>query len=90
MIKKSKKSQLYLTISILMNITGFLLNLSHSEKFNHFGILIVLMSIIITALSLVESYLSNDLDRRHAMNKVFLISGLGIIITVFLIVVFTR
>ena len=72
MIKKSKKSQLYLIISILINITGFLLNLSHSEKFNHFGILIVLMSIIITALALVESYLSNDLDRRHAMNKVFL------------------
>lgn len=90
MIKKSKKSQLYLTISILMNITGFLLNLSYSEKFNHFGILIVLMSIIITALALVESYLSNDIDRRHAMNKVFFISGLGIIITVFLIVVFTR
>lgn len=90
MIKKSKKAQLYLTISILMNITGFLLNLNHSEKYNPFGILIVLMSIIITALALVESYLSNDLDRRHAMNKVFFISGLGIIITVFLIVVFTR
>lgn len=90
MIRKSRKAQVYLVISILMNITGFLLNLSHSEKFNHFGILIVLMSIIITALALVESYLSNDLDRRHAMNKVFFISGLGIIITVFLIVVFTR
>lgn len=90
MIKKSKKAQLYLTISILMNLTGFLLNSSHSEKFSHFGILIVLMSIIITALALVESYLSNDLDRRHAMNEVFFISGLGIIITVFLIVVFTR
>jgi hypothetical protein len=90
MIKKNKKAQVYLATSILMNVNGFLLNLSHSEKFNHFGILIVLMSIIITALALVESYLSNDLDRRHAMNKVFFISGLGIIITVFLIVIFTR
>ena len=90
MIKKSKKAQLYLTISILMNITGFLLNLNHSEKYNHFGILIVLMSIVITALALVDSYLSNDLERRYAMNKVFFISGLGIIITVFLFVVFTR
>lgn len=90
MIRKSKKAQVYLAISILMNLIGFLLNLSHSDKFNHFGILIVLMSIIITALALVESYLSNELDGRHAMNKVFFISGLGIIITVFLIVVFTR
>lgn len=90
MIRKSKKAQVYLTISILMNLIGFLLNLSHSEKFIHFGILIVLISIVITALALVDSYLSNDLDRRYAMNKVFFISGLGIIITIFLIVVFTR
>ena len=88
MIKKSKKAQVYLTISILMDLTGFLLNLTHSVKYNYIGFLIVLMSIGITALALVESYSPNDLDKRHAMNKVF--SGLGIIITIFLIIVFTR
>lgn len=90
MIKKSKKAQVYLTISILMDLTGFLLNLTHSVKYNYIGFLIVLMSIDITALALVESYSPNDLDKRHAMNKVFFISSLGIIITIFLIVVFTR
>lgn len=90
MIKKSKKAQVYLAISILMNLVGFLLNLVNSERLNHIGVLVILSSMLITVLACFKSYLERDYNTAAAMNQVFFYSGVILIINIFLTAVSTR
>lgn len=90
MIKKSKMAQVYLAISISMNLLGFLLNLVKSERLNHIGVLVVLSSMLITVLACFKSYLERDYNTAAAMNQVFFYSGVILIINIFLTAVLTK
>lgn len=90
MIKKSKIAQVYLVISISMNLLGFLLNLVNSERLNHIGVLVILSSMLITVLACFKSYLERDYNTAAAMNQVFFYSGVILIINIFLTAVLTK
>ena len=67
MVKKCKKAQVYLTVAILINVIGFLLNLMKSERLNHIGILVILTSMLITVLACIKSYLERDYNTAAAV-----------------------
>lgn len=90
MIRKSKKAQVYLAISILMNLIGFLLNLVNFGRVNYIGILVILSSMLITVLACFKSYLERDYNIAAAMNQVFFYSGVILIINIFLTAVLTK
>lgn len=90
MIRKSKQAQVYLAISILMNLIGFLLNLVNFGGVNYIGILVILSSMLITVLSCFKSYLERDYNTAAAMNQVFFYSGVILIINIFLTAVLTK
>ena len=90
MIKKSKIAQVYLVISISMNLLGLLLNLVNSERLNHIGILVTLSSMLITVLACFKSYIERDYNTAAAMNQVFFYSGVILIVNIFLTAVLTK
>ena len=90
LIRRSRKAQVYLTISILMNVIGFSLNLVNSERLNNIGILMVFSTIFILVLAILNGFLTSNGDDRAALGQVFFISGVCLIINPLLIAILTK